>query len=113
MENNIPNQGVQQQFLPPPPAGASIVGEGGMQPQIQQPINPNLPPQNSGATPSEFFGSINWLEVAVYAAVVTFLFVGINYYRNQNKVVNDEMSKQSDRITKIETEITDILTPHQ
>ena len=115
MENSIVNQMPQQQYLPQPPAGASIVGDSGVsqmqQPQMQQ--QPIVQQQAAAPSPSEFFGSINWLEVAVYTAAVTFFIVGISHYRNQNRIINEEVKNQSDRITALETEMIDLVTPQQ
>ena len=114
MENNIVNQTPSPQFTPP--AGATIVGEGNA-PQMQQqaPIPQQVitPQQTSSVeSPKDFFGNINWLEVLVYTSIITLTFIGINYYRSQNKLANDEIVKQNERISTLESEIVDITTPH-
>jgi len=113
MADIIPNQGVapvQQHYLPPPPpAGAAIVGEGGAPiQQVAAPVNAPIPESNSsvGSSGMDFLGSINWLEIVVYASVLTLVFIGVSYYRNQNNQTSAELQKQSDRISVLESDIS-------
>jgi len=120
METNIAPQAAgapqMQQYLPPPPAGASVIESTIPQQQVVAAAAPPVTQQSLAPrmeSPSEFFSSVNWLEVVVYASVLTFIFIGANYYRNQNKLVNTELTKQSDRITALETEVTALTPVHQ
>jgi len=110
MENNIQPSIVHS--LPAPAPGVTVIGDPNQPAPLQSvPSAPVVAASVPIEPESNWLGSVNWTEILVYTAIVTITLFGINHYRNQNRLYNQAIENQNQRIASLELEVETLLTP--